>query len=205
MDSEPARQVDPVSAFRTQWQREKRVAFWAVGAILFLCVAVMGAALIPPRRGDLEVRRLLLRDDAGIVRVQLTLDGDGQPRMAFYDPLGREQFTLRGLPDNSASMRFSQNGLLRAQLQTPARGLADWRFYQQTEGLAARAMRDGGIEDPAELVLRTRSGLRTDLRPEYPEHPVGASRPEFRNVLGSPELAPGSPRAPELRGAGRPA
>lgn len=113
-----------------QWQREKRLALRVGAALLVLSVGLIArATCFPARPAQLDVNRIVLRDAAGMVRMQMALDDEGMPRFQLFDPLGREQFDLRGLPDNSTLMAFYENGVRRASLVTPPEDQAALTFF----------------------------------------------------------------------------
>ncbi len=77
-----------VAALRRSRRRDRAlllVAGLAIGA-----AATAGAA---PTPGALEVRSLLLRDDAGNARAKLAM-GEGGPRLSFADATGHARFVL---------------------------------------------------------------------------------------------------------------
>ncbi len=70
------------------------------------------------------VTRLLLRDDAGVARVRISVLETGSPGMAFTDEFGHNRVVLGLLPDRSSSLVFADpSGTTRAVLGiAPQRG-----------------------------------------------------------------------------------
>lgn len=63
------------------------------------------------------VTRLLLRDDAGVPRLRISVLENGSPGMAFTDEAGHSRVVLGLLPDRSSSLVFADpSGATRAVL-----------------------------------------------------------------------------------------
>jgi hypothetical protein len=66
---------------------------------------------------DAGVTRILLRDDAGVARLRISVLETGSPGMAFTDEAGRSRVVLGLLPDRSSSLVFADpTGATRAVL-----------------------------------------------------------------------------------------
>lgn len=133
-----------------RWEREKRLVLQIGGVVFVICLGLFVRSTCLPSRSETVIAdRIILKDDAGVVRAQLKLDEQGLPRFQMFDSQGREQFGLRGLSNNSTEMAFFGNGIPRATILTPADGHASLKFH------------DHGLVDDTETLSETQ--LTVDL------------------------------------------
>ena len=154
--------------------------------------------------------RIILKDDAGVVRAQLRLDEQGLPRFQMFDSMGREQFGLRGLSNNSTEMAFFGNGIPRATILAPPDGHASLKFHNhglvdETEALPDQQLTvdldrswlgGGSGRGPAREVEPMPASFREELPP---------IRPSGWDGLGIPRglLLPFRHQSPEANSDGQ--
>jgi|GEM_PF-5477010 len=152
----------------------------------------------------LEARELIVRDDQGVIRARLSVDGDDGAQLVLHDEQEHPQLRLQGRADRSsylemlnpstgdcrlilgagsdgvAGLHLYDQHHLAATLRTDHQGSADLLFTPHRFGAAhsfaaASARTVDSTEPPARLALNWKPRANPDAAGSQPE----ASSPEF--------------------------
>jgi hypothetical protein len=152
------------------------------GAVLFKCTSLVR----PPKQ--LAAEQFVVKDKEGRVRASLALRAGDSPHLTMYDRRGREQVSLRSLPDDSTSLDFSARGESLLSLRATSNGSAVVNMFDSRHGSSSGLymMSDGtqGIG-----FREGQRGVAMTLRPRGPAE-VSFSDEDGREI-GSVCASPG--------------
>jgi hypothetical protein len=116
-------------------ETENRRLRWTLGvvaAVVFVSAGLL-VANRPSTKREVDLRKVVFRDDQGRVRAKLGLGLDGLPGLFFYDDHGNEQVALNIPSDGNSTLQFADRGSPRLTIETTYEGASRVKLLDKAQ------------------------------------------------------------------------